>query len=151
MPVPKVAVEPGRSLVGRAGVAFYTVGGIKRVEGVRTFVSVDGGMGDNPRPPLYGARYTVLSVSRPNEAPTEKVTIVGKFCESGDFLARDVWLPPVEVGDILAIAVSGAYHIAMSSNYNCFLRPTVLFARDGKARVVQRRETIDDLLARCVV
>ena len=120
-------------------------------QGVRTFVSVDGGMADNVRPPLYSAKYTVLSVTHARNEPTELVTVVGKYCESGDFVARDVWLPPVATDDILAVPVSGAYHISMASNYNCTLRPAVLFAVDGKARVVQRRETYDDLLARCSI
>jgi diaminopimelate decarboxylase len=149
LPLPLLTVEPGRVLVARAGVAIYSVGGIKHVEGVRTFVSVDGGMGDNIRPPLYDAVYSVLSVSQPRAPATQKVAIVGKFCESGDYLARDVLVAPPRVGDLIAMPCAGAYQVAMSSNYNAFLRPAVVFVRDGEARVVLRRETYADLLSRC--
>ncbi|HEY8647848.1 MAG TPA: diaminopimelate decarboxylase, partial [Candidatus Limnocylindria bacterium] len=111
-------LEPGRSLVGRAGVALYRVVGTKRVAGVRTFVSVDGGMGDNIRPALYDAEYTALLADRPSMSPTEHVAIAGKYCESGDLLIRDVALPTAEPGEVLAIPAAGAYSVAMASNYN---------------------------------
>lgn len=148
LPLPLLTVEPGRALVARAGVAVYTIGGIKHVEGVRTFVSVDGGMGDNIRPPLYDAKYSVLSISHPQETPSQTVTIVGKFCESGDFLARDVRVAAPKVDDLIAMPCAGAYQVAMSSNYNAYCRPCVLFVRDGEARVVLRREQYADLLLR---
>lgn len=151
MPLPALTVEPGRSIVGRAGVAVYTVGGIKRIPGVRTYVSVDGGMGDNIRPALYDSRYEVLSVREPAAAATETVTIAGKYCESGDVLARDVQVPPLAPGDLVALPASGAYNLAMASNYNMQPRPAVLLiGMQGDARVIRRRETYADLLATAV-
>lgn len=146
LPLPALAVEPGRALVARAGVALYTVGAIKRVPGVRTFVAVDGGMADNIRPAMYGSRYEAFLASRPAEGESEVVTIAGKYCESGDILARDVALPPLRPGDLLAMPAAGAYQIAMASNYNMALKPAIVVVRDGVARLVRRRETYDDLL-----
>lgn len=151
LPEPSLTVEPGRAIVGRAGVAVYTVGGIKHIPGVRTYVSVDGGMGDNIRPALYGSLYTVTHVTKPAAPRTEKVTICGKYCESGDVLARDVTIPPVQSGDLLALPASGAYCIPMSSNYNMTMRPAIVMVRDGKARLIRRRETYADLLATSLV
>jgi len=144
---PRLAVEPGRSIVGRAGVAVYTVGAIKAISCVRTYVSVDGGMADNIRPALYGARYSVINATRPLDAATETVTVAGKFCESGDVLARDVKLPPPRPGDLLAVPASGAYCVPMASNYNMATRPAIVMVREGHARLIRRRETYDDLLA----
>ncbi len=145
---PKLIVEPGRSIVGRAGVAVYTVGGIKRVPGVRTFVSVDGGMGDNIRPALYDAEYEVMSVDDPLGEPVQTVTIAGKFCESGDLLAKDVKIPEVNTDDLLALPASGAYCVPMASNYNLQTRPAiVLVTEQSEARLIRRRETYADLLA----
>lgn len=144
---PRLAVEPGRTIVGRAGVAVYRVGAIKRIPGVRTYVAVDGGMADNIRPALYGARYSVLNATRPLEPATETVTVAGKFCESGDLLARDVALPPVRRGDLLALPASGAYCVPMASNYNMALRPAIVLVAGGRARLIRRRETYDDLLS----
>ncbi|MEW6141961.1 MAG: diaminopimelate decarboxylase [Chloroflexota bacterium] len=143
---PRLVVEPGRSIVARAGIALYTVGAVKDIPGVRRYVCVDGGMGDNIRPALYGARYEALMASKALAMETDTVTIAGKYCESGDILVRDTPLAMAEAGDILAIPVSGAYCIPMSSNYNSIPRPAIVFVKDGKARVVRRRETYDDLL-----
>ena len=151
LPLPSLTVEPGRSIVGRAGMAVYTVGGIKRIPGVRTYVSVDGGMGDNIRPALYDSQYEVLSVREPASPATETVTIAGKYCESGDVLARDVRLPPVRPGDLVALPASGAYNLAMASNYNMEPRPAVvLVGMHGDARLIRRRETYSDLLSTAV-
>jgi diaminopimelate decarboxylase len=147
LPLPRVVVEPGRSIVGRAGVALYTVGARKEVPGVRTYVAVDGGMADNIRPAIYGSRYEALAASRLVAEPEETVTVVGKYCESGDILVRDVELPRLEAGEVLAIPASGAYCLAMASNYNAALKPAIVFVRDGQARLVRRRETYADLLA----
>jgi diaminopimelate decarboxylase len=145
--LPRVVVEPGRSLIGRAGVALYTVGSRKDVPGIRTYVAVDGGMADNIRPAIYGARYEVLAAARPAAAAEELVTIVGKYCESGDVLVRDVNLPRLAAGEVIAIPASGAYCLAMASNYNAALKPAIVFVNDGKARLVRRRETYEDLMA----
>ena len=144
---PIVSVEPGRAIVGRAGVAVYTVGGIKTIPNVRTYVSVDGGMGDNIRPALYDSEYAVVPVDRPNAVRNQTVTVAGKFCESGDVLARDVDLPDVETGELLALPASGAYCLMMASNYNMQTRPAVVMVNDGESRLIRRRETYSDLLA----
>lgn len=146
LPVPKLVLEPGRSIAGPAGVALYTVGSIKEVPGVRTYVAVDGGMGDNIRPKLYGARYQALLVRAPKAPVAGKVTIAGKYCESTDILITDAELPEVASGDVLCIPASGAYHLSMASNYNGMPRPAALMVRDGAARLLRRRESLDDLL-----
>jgi diaminopimelate decarboxylase len=148
VPTPVLTIEPGRTIVGRAGVAVYTLGARKVIPGVRTYVSVDGGMADNIRPPLYGAVYTAELVDRPSTGPLEAFTIAGKYCESGDVLIDRVELPAFSYGDLLAVPATGAYCLAMASNYNLALRPAVVFVEDGATRLVQRRETFDDLLAR---
>jgi diaminopimelate decarboxylase len=145
--VPQLVVEPGRSIAGPAGVALYTVGSIKDIPGVRRYVAVDGGMGDNIRPKLYGARYEAVLASAPERAPEEKVTIAGKYCESTDILITDIEMPDLKAGDIICVPAAGAYCLAMASNYNGMPRPEVLMVRDGKARVMRRRETLDDLVA----
>ncbi len=145
---PSIHIEPGRSLIGRAMMAVYRVGARKEIPGVRTYVSVDGGMADNIRPAIYGSRYEVLSVDRPLADAEETITLAGKYCESGDILVRDAEVPRLEAGELVAIPASGAYNLAMSSNYNLALRPPVVSVRGGRARVLQRRETVDDLLAR---
>jgi diaminopimelate decarboxylase len=145
--VPRVVLEPGRSVVGRAGVALYTVGARKEIPGVRTYVAVDGGMADNIRPAIYDARYEAIPANRPLAANEELVTVAGKYCESGDILVRDVQLPRLQPGEVLAIPASGAYCLAMASNYNGALKPPIVFVRDGKARLVRRRETYADLMA----
>jgi diaminopimelate decarboxylase len=145
--VPQLVVEPGRSIAGPAGMALYTVGSIKDIPGIRRYVAVDGGMGDNIRPKLYGARYEAYLASDPDRATDGKVTIAGKYCESTDILITDIEMPPLKPGDIITLPAAGAYCLAMASNYNGMPRPEVLMLRDGKARVMRRRETLDDLLA----
>jgi diaminopimelate decarboxylase len=143
----RILAEPGRSIVAQAAVTLYTVGTIKEVPGVRTYVSVDGGMSDNPRPVLYGSGYEAMLPRAAGAERPRVVTIVGKHCESGDVLVRDAHVPDdLAVGDILATPVTGAYGHSMGSNYNKVLRPPVVFVKDGQARVVVRRETLDDLL-----
>ncbi|MFQ5826685.1 MAG: diaminopimelate decarboxylase family protein, partial [Dehalococcoidia bacterium] len=147
MEPPRLIVEPGRSLVGRAGVALYGTGATKDIPGIRKYVSLDGGMGDNIRPSLYGARYEALVANRAEEADSETVTLAGKFCESGDILIKDVALPPLSAGDIIAIPASGAYCIPMSSNYNASLRPAIIMVKEGRARLIRRRESYEHLMA----
>jgi diaminopimelate decarboxylase len=147
LPLPRLTVEPGRAIVARAAVAFYTVGATKEVPGVRTYVAVDGGMADNIRPALYGSRYEVLVANRMGDPPQEKVTVAGRYCESGDVLVSEAEVPRLWAGDLLALPVSGAYGLAMASNYNWALRPAVVMVKDGHARLIRRRETYDDLLA----
>jgi len=144
----RITAEPGRAIVAPAAITLYTVGTIKRLPAIRTYVAVDGGMSDNPRPVLYGSGYeTFLPRATDADRPVT-ATVVGKHCESGDVIVRDARLPAdVQVGDILATPVTGAYGHSMASNYNKVPRPPVLFVRDGDARVVVRRETLDDLLA----
>ena len=147
----RILVEPGRSLVGNAGVTAYRVGTVKEIPGVRTYVAVDGGMSDNLRPMLYGSRYEALIADRAAAPrPTRLVTIAGMHCESGDILVRDAMLAAPAVGDVLVTPATGAYGHAMASNYNGVPRPPVVFCRDGEARVVVRRETYEDLTARDV-
>ena len=143
---PRVTLEPGRALVGRAGMTLYRIRTVKRLDDV-TWAAVDGGMSDNPRPQLYAARYTALSATRADEPATETVSVAGLHCESGDVLIDDVALPPPRAGDLLAIPATGAYALAMSSTYNATPRPAAVLVRDGEARVIRRRETVDDLLA----
>jgi len=147
LPLPTLTVEPGRAIVGPAGIALYEVGSRKDLAGIRTYVSVDGGMADNIRPTLYGATYTAEIANRAGESDSaEKVTIAGKFCESGDLLIEDIALPRLEAGDLLAIPAAGAYCLAMASNYNLALKPAVVLVRDGAHRLIRRRETYADLL-----
>lgn len=141
---PRLVVEPGRSIVGQAGVALYTVGSIKEVPGVRKYVSVDGGMADNIRPALYGARYEAVVANRVQGEP-ERVTVAGKFCESGDILISDIDLPRPEPGDVIAVPCCGAYCLPMGSNYNAALAPAVVTVADGTARLIRRRQTYEDL------
>jgi diaminopimelate decarboxylase len=145
---PGLIIEPGRSIVAKAGVGIYTVGVIKNIPGVRTYVSVDGGMGDNIRYPMYGFRQEALLANRAAEKDIKVVTVCGRYCESGDILIKDIMLPGPKAGDILAEAGSGAYAVPMQSNYNAMCRPAVVFVKDGKARLVRRRETLQDLLRR---
>jgi diaminopimelate decarboxylase len=146
--LPRLVVEPGRSVVGQAGVALYTAGVVKDIPGVRCYVSVDGGMADNVRPALYGAKHEAVVANRMSAKDAEKVTIAGKFCESGDILIQDIALPPVAAGDIIAIPDCGAYCLPLGSNYNASLKPAIVLVKEGKARLIRRRETFDDLI-RC--
>ena len=145
---PRLIIEPGRGIVGQAGVALYRIGGSKDIPGIRKYVFIDGGMGDNIRPPLYGARYEALIANRVGEAETEKVTIAGKFCESGDILIKDIYLPGVREDDILAVPACGAYCLSMASNYNACLKPAIVLVKEGRAQLIRRRETYNDLM-RC--
>jgi diaminopimelate decarboxylase len=134
--------------VAQAGVALYTVGGRKVIPGVRTYVSIDGGLADNPRPALYQARYTALLANRAQEPEVETVAIAGPFCESGDVMIQAVALPVARPGDLLAVPVAGAYHLAMGSNYNAALKPAVIFIDGDEVKLVQRRETLEELIRR---
>ncbi|WEV39497.1 diaminopimelate decarboxylase [Lactobacillus sp. ESL0680] len=143
--LPEVWIEPGRSIVGEAGYSLYTIGARKNIPGIRTYVSVDGGMGDNIRPALYQADYQAVLAANPQARSVETVTIAGRYCESGDILAKDQQLPLSAPGDILAILATGAYGYSMASNYNRVGRPAVVFAENGHAKLVVKRETLADL------
>lgn len=145
--LPHLHLEPGRSLIARAGVGLYRVGAVKR-RGERTWLLVDGGMADNPRHALYEARYSCLTVAGPGREQTERVSIGGPYCESGDVLIEDIAMPEVAEGELIAIPVAGAYHLSMSSNYNGARRPAVLWLEEGQVKLIQRRETLEDLLRR---
>jgi diaminopimelate decarboxylase len=147
LPLPRVLVEPGRSIVATAGITLYTVGTIKELPGVRTYVAIDGGMSDNIRVALYGARYESLIANRAEEPRDALVTLAGKHCESGDVVAIDASLQAPKIGDVVCMFGTGAYGYSMASNYNRQVRPGVVFVRDGRAREVVRRETYADLLA----
>ena len=147
LPEPRVVLEPGRSLVGRAGVTVYEVGVVKRVAGDTTYVAVDGGMSDNPRPQLYDAAYSGLLANRADEEPSGTYVVAGKHCESGDVMIHDLPLPSPRRGDLLAVPGTGAYALSMASNYNVVPKPAAVLVSDGEARLIRRRETIDDLLA----
>ncbi len=144
---PRLLIEPGRAIVARAGVALYSVGGIKDIPGLRRYVSVDGGMGDNIRPALYGARYEALLANRALDAADEAVRVVGKYCETGDILVEEAMLPSPRTGDLVALPVSGAYGMSMAGNYNLNPRPAVVMVEDGSATLVRRRETYADMMA----
>ena len=143
---PAVILEPGRSLVGRAGVTLYRVGVVKRASDEVTYVAIDGGMSDNPRPQLYGARYSALLANRAGDEPSASYDVCGKHCESGDVLIERAHLPEPRRGDLLAVPGTGAYTLSMGSNYNSVPRPAAVLVGDGEARVIRRRESIDDLL-----
>ncbi|MBA6435169.1 diaminopimelate decarboxylase [Streptomyces sp. GMR22] len=150
LPVPRLIVEPGRAVVGPAGVALYRVLAVKRT-GHRTFVAVDGGMSDNPRPALYGVRYAPRLVGRATTAPPTTTTVAGRHCEAGDVLAGEAELPgDIRPGDLLAVPVAGAYHLSMASGYNLVGRPPVVAVADGRARLLIRRESLDDIRGRDV-
>jgi diaminopimelate decarboxylase len=148
MAPPSLTIEPGRAIVAQAGVALYSVGVVKDIPGIRRYVSVDGGMADNIRPALYGAHYEAVLASKMAEDETGRVTIAGRYCESGDILVRDIEMPPVAAGDVVAVADCGAYCLPLASNYNASLRPAVVMVSEGKARLIRRRETFEDL-TRC--
>jgi diaminopimelate decarboxylase len=148
LPRPRVLVEPGRSIVGRAGLTVYRVTGTKDIPGVRRYVAVDGGMSDLMRPMLYGAAYEAILPDRPEAEATDTLRLVGKHCESGDVLIQEAELPPLARDDLVCIPATGAYGVAMASNYNGVTRPAVVFVEDGRATVVVRRETYAELVAR---
>jgi len=143
---PLIMIEPGRWIVGESGITVYTIGAIKEIPGVRTYVSVDGGMPDNPRPSLYQAKYNGIIINKINEEATETITIAGKCCESGDILIWDLKTPKVETGDMLAVLSTGAYNYSMASNYNKLPKPAVIMIKDGKERVIVKRESYKDIL-----
>jgi len=144
MPLPRLILEPGRSLIGEAGTTLYTIGVVKRIPDVRTYVAVDGGLSDNPRPALYGARYSALVANKAHSAPVTKVTVSGKHCET-DTLIADLEAPETEPGDILAVQTTGAYNYSMASNYNRLPRPAAVLVSNGRAEVIVERESLDDL------
>ncbi len=146
MPIPKIIVEPGRSIVGRAGVTLYRVGTIKKVPKFKNYVAVNGGMSDNLRPMLYGSSYQALLANKAGSQLKEEVTIVGHHCESGDVLVKDVMLPDVEVGDLVCTPATGAYGYVLANNYNKQTKPAVILVSKGKARLIIRRETYEDLV-----
>src|SRR5680860_857627 len=148
LPTPRLLVEPGRSIVGKAGLTAYRVGTIKEVPNIRTFVSVDGGMSDNIRPMLYGAKYEAMLANKAEVRPDTTVTVAGKHCESGDILIKDAEIARPEVGDVLVTPATGGYCYSMASNYNGNPRPCVLLVKDGEAKVMVERETYDDLIAK---
>ena len=149
--IPVLVMEPGRSIVASAGITLYTVGGIKEIKDVRTYVSVDGGMTDNPRYALYQSEYDAVIANFPEAEKDRLVTIAGKCCESGDLLAKDIMMPEIEVGDILAVLATGAYNYSMSSNYNRIPKPPVVLVKDGDARLILKRENFEDIVRNDVV
>ena len=146
LPVPFIYIEPGRSVVGEAGITLYTVGGKKKIPNVRTYVSIDGGMTDNIRYALYQSAYTVVNASKADKPADEIVTIAGKCCESGDLVQEHTKVADVQVGDILAVLSTGAYNYSMASNYNRIPRPAIVMVKDGKSRVIVKRESYEDIV-----
>lgn len=145
--MPKILIEPGRSIVAEAGITLYTIGNIKEIPGIRKYLITDGGMADNPRPILYEAKYEGILVNKiSSNLPEEVVTIAGKCCESGDILIKDLKLPSASVGDLLAVFSTGAYHYSMSSNYNRLPRPAVVLVNQGKDDVIVKKETYTDIV-----
>lgn len=145
-PLPRILMEPGRSMVANAGMTLYTVGSIKEIPGMRKFIAIDGGMGDNIRPALYQAQYTAVVANKLNRPVEETVTMVGQYCESGDILIKGLPTPKVETGDVIIVYSTGAYNYTMASNYNRFPRPAVVMLENGKAHVVVQRETYDTVI-----
>jgi len=146
LPLPKIMIEPGRSLIGAAGTTIYRIGSIKQHIGGRTYAAVDGGMGDNPRVALYQAKYHAIVANKANQQPESVYTVVGKYCESGDVLIHNIALPHLEAGDLLAVFSTGAYNYSMSSNYNAVPRPPIVTVYRGESEVVVERETYADLI-----
>lgn len=144
--VPFIYMEPGRSIVGDAGITLYTAGGIKDIKDIRKYVSVDGGMGDNPRYILYGAAYDAVIANRAADKPTEKVTICGKCCESGDVIIENAFMPEIKSGDKIAVMSTGAYNYSMASNYNRIPRPPVVMAKNGETKLIVKRESYEDII-----
>lgn len=144
--LPFILIEPGRSIVAPAGLTLYTVGGIKEIPNIRTYVSIDGGMGDNPRYALYKSEYDIEVANKAGEEKTEKITLAGKCCESGDLIGENMPVQHVEVGDTIAVLATGAYNYSMSSNYNRLCKPAVVMVKDGKSRVIVKRETLEDII-----
>jgi diaminopimelate decarboxylase len=149
--LPYLLIEPGRSTIGEAGITLYTVGAIKDIPAVKKYIAIDGGMFDNPRYALYQSKYTVLAAANVNGKCTQKVTIAGKCCESGDLIAVDVPLPDVKSGDILAVLSTGAYNYSMASNYNRNFIPQAILVKDGKAETIIKKQTYEDLVRNDVI
>ncbi len=145
-PLPYIVIEPGRSIVASSGITLYTVGAVKDIPGVRSYVSIDGGMTDNPRYALYKAQYTVLVANKADQPPECEYTIAGRCCESGDMIQENVMLQSCRHGDIIAVLSTGAYNYSMSSNYNRFPRPAVVMVKDGESRIVVKAEDYEDLV-----
>jgi diaminopimelate decarboxylase len=151
-PMPtRLTVEPGRSIVGAAGTTLYTIGSIKTIPCVRTYVAVDGGMGDNPRPALYQAKYEMAIANKMNVPNQIVASVTGKYCESGDMLIWDASMPWVEAGDLLAVSCTGAYNYSMASNYNSLCRPAVILVNEGESDLIVKRETLEDLVRNDVI
>lgn len=146
MPLPKLYIEPGRSIVGEAGITLYTVGNLKETPAVRKYVAVDGGMFENPRHALYGSKYSAILANRANETPDERVSLAGKCCESGDLIAKDVNIPAAHEGDLLAVFTTGAYHYSMASNYNRNPVPPAVLVKDGRAEYIVKPQTYEDIV-----
>jgi len=144
---PRLIIEPGRAIVGQAGVALYKVGAIKEIPGIKKYVCVDGGISDNIRPALYGAKYEALVANKALETERDMVTIAGKLCESGDILVKDINLAPAYSGDVIAIPVCGAYSIPMASNYNAMPKPAIVMVKESRAHLIRRRETYQDMMS----
>ena len=141
-----ILMEPGRSIVAPAGITLYRVGSVKEIKGIRKYIAIDGGMSDNPRYALYNAEYTALLANKPDKPKTEVVTIAGKCCESGDLIAKDIKMPAAEPGDIVAVLATGAYNYSMAMNYNRIGKPPVVLVRNGKDRLIVKRETYEDII-----
>ena len=148
---PYLMIEPGRSVVAEAGITLYTVGTVKDIRGIRKYINIDGGMGDNIRPALYEAKYEAINSTRANENPVEKVSIAGKCCESGDVIIKDVLMPKTVRGDIIAVFTTGAYGYSMASNYNRNPIPAVVLVNDGKSDIIVKRESYDDIIRNDVI
>jgi len=148
---PFILIEPGRAIVGPAGITLYTVGAIKTIKNVRKYVAVDGGMSDNPRYALYGSKYSFVLANKVNSSITQSVTIAGKHCESGDLIGKDVLMPDMEPGDIMAVLATGAYNYSMSMNYNRTGRPPMVLCRDGKARIIVKGEDYEDIVRNDII
>ena len=144
--LPFIIIEPGRSIVGSAGITLYQVGGVKEISGIRKYVSVDGGMTDNPRFALYQSEYDFIIANKAFLEKDDVVTVAGRCCESGDLLGKDVALQKAEVGDIMAVYATGAYNYSMASHYNRVRKPAVVMVKDGESRVIVRRETLEDII-----
>ena len=149
--VPKILMEPGRSIVADSGITLYTVGGVKEIAGYKNYVSIDGGMTDNPRYTLYESEYTVILASRAAAKPDFTATVAGRCCESGDLIGEDFKLPKPRRGEILAVLTTGAYNYSMASNYNRHQRPAVVFVKNGKTRLIVKRESLEDLVRNDVI
>ena len=151
LPLPKLLIEPGRSIVCEAGITLYTVGAIKEIPGLKKYLAVDGGMFDNPRYALYQSKYSAILANRANEAPEELVSVAGKCCESGDIVAPNVYLPKANLGDLVAVFSTGAYNYSMAMNYNRNLVPPCLLVKDGKAEYIVRPQSYEDITRNDVI